>query len=180
MTLEELYTYQPRVLKFIKKKCENCHDAEDIVQDAFIRSINHLDKITENKAYSWLCTVSVNLWKDTLLSKKPLKRGIRDNKKNQYLDKDTENTVYNQDATLLEDSESKTDFIDIKKMDFQFSDEVINILKTCTQLERDIFEYRYLHGYQYPDIEKVLKIKPWQVKSSLHNIKLKLKESWKF
>ena len=65
-------------------------------------------------------------------------------------------------------------------MDFQFSDEVINILKTCTQLERDIFEYKYLHGYQYPDIEKVLKIKPWQVKSSLHNIKLKLKESWKF
>ena len=128
MTIEALYEYQPRVLTFIKKRCNNCHDAEDLVQDAFIRSMNHLDKIEPTSAYPWLCTVVLNLWKDALLSKKPLKRGIVDN-------------LMSRDNFFLDEGE----------------DALVKI----------------------EEIRKELKIKPWQVKSSLHNIKLKLKENWK-
>ena len=187
MTIEALYEYQPKVLTFIKKRCNNCHDAEDLVQDAFIRSMNHLEKIEPTSAYPWLCTVVLNLWKDALLSKKPLKRGIVDNlmsRDNFFLDEGEDALVsieeikgYNYfDVT---NRPHNLNVIDIPKMDHQFTDEVIKVLDTCTELERKIFELRYLHGYQYPDIRKELKIKPWQVKSSLHNIKLKLKENWK-
>lgn len=162
-----LYAHHDKVVKFINRKCNNCHDAEDFVQDAYVRSANHLDKIDPSSAYAWMCTVVVNLWKDSLESKRPLNNlGI---------------VKTDEDGLIMEDrwyhgKNLIEPFIVINEMEFQFDDKILEVLSTCSPLEKEIFELRYLHGLKYPDIRKQLKIKAWQVKSSLHVIKNKMKD----
>lgn len=165
--MAELYTHHDRVLKFINRKCGNCHDAEDFVMDAYVRSANHLDKINPDSAYPWLCTVVMNLWKDSLESKKPLR--------NLQVIRNEASGDSKSDYFPIETNLSPSNIV-INEMEFQFDDQVLNILETCTQLEQEIFKLRYLHGFKYPEIRKELKIKAWQVKSSLHVIKNKMKE----
>lgn len=181
VTLEELFTHHPRVVKFIKSKCKNCHDAEDFVQDAYVRSAGHLDKLESKGAYAWLCTVVINLWKDSLTSKKPLDKVFEPGMGINVMDNNEKNVddfIYgnlSRHYTLFKPMDIKFgNEIDVKEMDFQFSDKVLEVLATCTDLEKEVFRHRYLLGYSYPDIKKALHIKPWQVKSSLHIIKLKM------
>ncbi len=185
VTLEELFTHHDRVVKFIKGKCKNCHDAEDFVQDAYVRTAGHLEKLDSKGAYAWLCTVVINLWKDSLTSKKPLDKlfepGTGFNKLIVGLERETDGFqngfAYESMSKDMIDrayARGEGEEIDIKEMKFQFSDKVLEVLDSCTELERKVFEHRYLLGYSYPDIKKALHIKPWQVKSSLHIIKLKM------
>lgn len=113
------------------------------------------------------------MWKDSLESKKPL-HNLTEQKLALY-DISQDDNNFNWYANWNLERNSNPSNIVINEMEFQFDDKVMEILETCSQLEKDIFKLRYLYGLKYPEIRKELKIKAWQVKSSLHVIKNKMK-----
>ena len=62
MELEALYTeFRSVLLNYIKKKVANSHDAEDILQNTFIKVATNLDSVNRpEKLQSWIFTITRN------------------------------------------------------------------------------------------------------------------------
>ena len=68
---EELYANHSRTLyNFVYYKCGNQDQAEDLVQEAFIKMWNNCAKIIFEKAKSFLYTVANNLFLNEVAHKK--------------------------------------------------------------------------------------------------------------
>ncbi len=66
--ITELYTvYRTELLKYCCRICGNVSDAEDLLQETFLRALSNLDlleDLNEPKRRAWLYTVAKNLFYD--------------------------------------------------------------------------------------------------------------------
>lgn len=66
--ITKLYTvYRPELLRYCCRICGNVSDAEDLLQETFIRALSHLDlleDLNEPKRRAWLYQVVKNLFYD--------------------------------------------------------------------------------------------------------------------
>lgn len=66
--IDELYlTYRPELLKYCCMICGNVSDAEDLLQETFLRALNNLDtleELNEKQRRAWLYKVARNLFYD--------------------------------------------------------------------------------------------------------------------
>ncbi|MBT8259994.1 MAG: RNA polymerase sigma factor [Bacteroidia bacterium] len=70
-TYEFLFdTYSKALYSFIYYKCGDVHQAEDVVQEAFIKLWNNCSKVAFEKAKSFLFTVARNLFLNDVAHKK--------------------------------------------------------------------------------------------------------------
>ena len=73
---QELYiTYGPRLLALCRRYAENATEAEDLMQDAFIkifRVIGRFNWTRPGSLYSWMARVTVNLVFDSTKKKRKL------------------------------------------------------------------------------------------------------------
>ncbi|MHB8072593.1 RNA polymerase sigma factor [Desulfosporosinus fructosivorans] len=68
--LIELYNRQAKIIYryLVKYGCRK-EDAEEIVQESFIKAIQHLDGVDERKLPSWIFTVALNTYRNHLKRK---------------------------------------------------------------------------------------------------------------
>lgn len=72
--ITELYTvYRPELLKYCCMICGNAGDAEDLLQETFVKALSNLDlleELGEKERRAWLYKVARNLFYDTVRKKK--------------------------------------------------------------------------------------------------------------
>ena len=116
---------------------KNQDDANDIVQDSFMKLWENKSKIEFKKAKSWLFTTAYN--------------GSINNLKKQNRSVSIETTNYNEPYYINEE-------------DYKLKELINKSIDTLPIIQKSILLLRDLEGYSYKEIGEILKLKESQVK----------------
>ena len=135
-TYEWIYnTYSQTLRNFIYYKCGDTHQAEDIVQNAFVKLWNNCSKIVLDKAKSYLYTVSKNEFLNVVAHKKiELQHQV-------YLVKDSTNES---PEFLLEEQE--------------FSIKLKRVIANLPEKQREVFLLSRIDKKKYSEISEIIGI----------------------
>jgi RNA polymerase sigma-70 factor, ECF subfamily len=132
--------YHQRCLRFARSMLRSTDDAEDVVQEAFVRVYRALPRYEERHRFeSWLFQILGNCCR-------------------------TANTVYHREtARHVEDDEAvqripSTD-VPGAALDDEWGTEVRNALAQVPEYNREIFLLHYIEGFGYDEIERMTGIK---------------------
>ena len=134
--------------------CKNDHDAEDVVQDTFIKYISkNNDFESKEHIKAWLLRVAINLAKNKMT------------------------TLFRRKVVPMEDY-----MMDIE-MPSEDSNNLLNAVMRLPQKYRIVIHLFYYEDYSVKEIADILKISPDNVKTRLtrgrKQLKIMLKEEWK-
>ena len=134
--------------------CKNDHDAEDVVQDTFIKYISkNNDFESKEHIKAWLLRVAINLAKNKMT------------------------TLFRRKVVPMEDY-----MLDIE-MPSEDSNNLLNAVMRLPQKYRIVIHLFYYEDYSVKEISDILKISPDNVKTRLargrKQLKIMLKEEWK-
>ncbi len=135
-TFNRLYEAHGKTIwRFIYYKCGNTAQADDLVQEAFIKLWQNCAKVTKEKAKSFLYTVCNNTFLNEVAHKKVvLKHAKRQPKK----------TNYQSPEFLMEEA--------------QFHEKLKNSLENLTEAQRTAFLLNRIEGKKYAEIAEMLNI----------------------
>lgn len=123
------------IWRFIYYKCGNDAQADDLVQDAFIKLWQNCQKVPENKAKSYLYTVANNAFLNEVAHKKVVLKHA----------KSAEKKVNNQSPEFLFEEQ-------------QFSLKLQNALNNLTEAQRSAFLLNRIEGKKYAEIAQIFDI----------------------
>jgi len=150
--------YQRRLYGFALRMTGNREDAEEIVQDAFVRAYRALGKMSpeqrsELRLQPWLYTITLNVTRNRLRSKKPT---------NVALD-----ALADPDALLRETSEAPPQPEAIVERDADMALVEKALLQLPMHL-RAAATLRFIEGRSHPEIAEILNQPIGTVKSHVH------------
>jgi RNA polymerase sigma-70 factor (ECF subfamily) len=149
--------YQERIYWHIRKMVVNHDDADDLVQESFIKVWNSLDKFRgESNLYTWLYRIATN---EVLAFLKKQKS------RNLVPLQDVESNLRN---TLQEDIYFNGDDVQIK---FQ------QALATLPPKQRMVFNMKYFDEMKYEEIAEILDTSVGALKASYHIAVEKIKKN---
>lgn len=137
--------------RFILKMNRDEDDANDVVQDAFMKLWEHVESVDIDKAKSWLFTTARN----TMLNK------IKKDKRTEPMESDNFNEPYTNSNA------------------FELKELIDKSLNQLPELQKSIILLRDLEGYNYSEIGEILHLSESQVKVYLFRGRKKIKESLK-
>ncbi|KPL07295.1 hypothetical protein AMJ86_04800 [bacterium SM23_57] len=148
--------YQKPVYFLVLKMLGNTADAEDVVQDAFVRAYRSLDRFDPDRPFQpWLYRIAMNLALTTINRRK-------------------------RHATVtLEDAELITDEVAVNPHDSsteQLSHWAITMAQSLPEDQRAVLLLRIQEGLSYDQISEVLDIPRGTVMSRLNRARTKLRE----
>lgn len=136
ITFNRLYeTHGKPVWRFIYFKCGDSAQADDLVQDAFIKLWQNCTKITKEKAKSFLYTVCNNAFLNEVAHKKVVLKHTKIQ---------TEHTNFQSPEFLMEEA--------------QFHEKLKNSLENLTEAQRTAFLLNRIEGKKYAEIAEMLNI----------------------
>jgi len=157
--------YENKVFRLAKNITQNDEDAEDVLQDAFVKAYEHLDDFHEqSKFYTWLVRIAVNEALMRLRKRKtdrtvPLDEPV-----------DTgEETVVREIAVWDDNPEEKYGTTEIRRI----LDEAIQSLKPAF---RTVFQLRDIEELSTEETAQLLGLSIPAVKSRLLRARLQLRE----
>ncbi len=148
---ETVRTYSGRLYRFVLKSLQNVEDANDIVQETFMKLWQHKEKVELEKAKSWLFTTAYRALVN--LAKK--------NKRESSLD----SIDFNEPFTNGHNYELK-----------EVLDKCLDLLPPQ---QKTILLLRDLEGYNYKEIGEMLELSESQVKVYLFRARQKIKNQIK-
>jgi len=162
----ELVTkYEGKVFRLAKNITQNDEDAEDVLQDAFLKAYEHLDNFQEqSKFYTWLVRIAVNEALMRLRKRKtdrtvPLDEPV-----------DTgEETVAREIAVWEDDPEQRYEKTELRRI----LDESVQSLKPAF---RTVFQLRDIEELSTEETAELLGLSIPAVKSRLLRARLQLRE----
>jgi RNA polymerase sigma-70 factor (ECF subfamily) len=135
-TFNRLYeTHGKTVWRFIYFKCGDSAQADDLVQEAFIKLWQNCAKVTVEKAKAFLYTVCNNAFLNEIAHKKVVLKHAKSQ---------PEKTNYQSPEFLLEEEE--------------FHDKLKNSLENLTEAQRTAFLLNRIEGKKYAEIAEMLNI----------------------
>ena len=147
---KEIYhTMKNDILRLAYSYTHDLADAEDIVQDVFIKLYENLPKLTDDEYLKkWCMRVTINKCKNLFLSS--WKKKIR------IITEKDENKIYenNSDTT----------------------DEVLNALFSLPKNYRVLIVLYYYEGYKIKEISKILKVNESTIKTRLQRARERLEK----
>ncbi|WP_282100270.1 RNA polymerase sigma factor [Aquimarina sp. MMG016] len=160
--MEKLYTFfVPRMIAVSKRYCKNQSDAEDVVQEAFIKVFKSIKKYNHKGMLgSWIERIVVNSAIDHWHKLKK--------------------TVHIEDSDFFEDNEQG-----VNESEQDYLSKEISIEKLRTLISDLPEQYRYvlnlyaIEGYSHKEIGKMLKIKESTSRSNYTRARKKLLENMK-
>lgn len=159
--LLDFYRRQAKIIFAYLIKCGcTSSDAEDIVQDGFVKTIEYMSGIDDNKISSWLFTVCMNNFKNRIKRGKTLNKIIV-NSYEPSLSNSHDNTVL--DELLLSE----------KKKNIR---ECLNLLK---EEYRSLLIFKYELDLSYKEISLLLGISEDIIKTYLYRARSKFKKIWR-
>lgn len=157
--------YEGKIFRLAKNITQNDEDAEDVLQDAFLKAYSHLPEFQEqSKFYTWLVRIAVN---EALMRLRK-----RKSDKTVPLDEpvDTgEETVVREIAVWDDDPEKRFGKTELR----QILDEAIQSLKPAF---RTVFQLRDIEELSTEETAQVLGLSIPAVKSRLLRARLQLRE----
>lgn len=156
----QLYKSQMSIIyKYLIKLGCSSHEAEDIVQEAFIRAIQFMDGVKLEKLTSWLFTVAINIYRTNI--KRSKKIGFFIDEELYY------NNFYSEDS--IEDS-----ILEAEKFKY--------VKKTLEGLKEEystLLLMKYQAGLSYKQISTLLGIPENTVRTYLYRAREEFRERWK-
>jgi len=150
--------FQRRLYGFALRMTGNREDAEEIVQDAFVRAYRALDKMSpEDKAtlrlQPWLYTITLNVTRNRLRSKKPTSVAL--------------DALADPDALLssAQDGPERPDAVIERGSDMRLVEQAL--LRLPLHL-REAATLRFIDGRSHPEIAEILDQPIGTVKSHVH------------
>ncbi len=145
--------YQGQLYNFIYKMTKSKEDAEDILQDVFVKVYNNLYKYNKNYRFStWIYTITVNTIKSTYKKKK-----LRPT--SHYIDDSLEEIPSMEDSPEL--------LVEIK----EHYKEIIEAIDSLKEKQKTAFILRYLKNFSYKEIGKIMGISQEAAKMKVHRAK---------
>jgi len=144
-----LNKYQQKIYWHVRRMVVDHDDADDVVQDIFIKVWRNLEKFREDsQLYTWLYRIATNEC-ITFLNKKKLKQNISLNDDNSSYLADTlaDTTYFNGDAAQLK---------------------LQNALLTLPDKQRLVFNMKYFDDLKYDEISAILGTSVGALKASYH------------
>ncbi len=149
--------YQRKLYSFIRRMITDHDEAQDVLQNTFIKVWNGLDKFREDsKLYSWLYRIAHN---ECLNHLRSLKKGIFT----------SDESVVERLATTLDSSEHFNGDLIQKKLQ--------RALMKLPDKQRAVFTMKYFDELKYEEISDITGTSVGALKSSYH-IAVKKIESW--
>ncbi|MGB2128905.1 MAG: RNA polymerase sigma factor, partial [Flavicella sp.] len=154
---EQLYQKYSKILySFIYYKCGDKAQAEDLVQDTFVKMWQHCEKVVFEKAKSFLYTVANNQFLNQVAHKKVvLKHRVHLKSRN-----DNESPEF-----ILEEKE--------------FMKKLQNAISELTEAQREVFLLNRIDKKKYREISEMLGISEKAIEKRMHGALLKLREKLK-
>ncbi len=142
--------YQERLYWHIRKMVLNHDDADDLIQDVFIKVWNHLDGFREDsKLYTWLYRIATNEC-ITFLNQKKHKGSIS-------LDED-------EDSSYLAETLRSESFLDGNKIQMKLQEALL----TLPDKQRLVFNMKYFDDLKYEEISEIVGTSIGALKASYH------------
>lgn len=150
--------HKDRVYAFVRRMVRNHHDAEEVVQDAFLKAFAALDSFSTQYRFStWLFTIAYRLCLNNLRRKHSL----------------TGEVDFQTVADEAPDAETLTAQSDDAR---QLRSVVWGAVEQLTPAQRAAVVLFYRHEHSCREIAQVLELPVATVKSHLHRARAKLKE----
>ncbi|HLT42580.1 MAG TPA: RNA polymerase sigma factor [Sphingobacteriaceae bacterium] len=153
-TREEAFTmllnkYQERIYWHVRRYVLNHDDADDLVQDIFVKIWNNLDKFrADAKLYTWIYRIATNE-SITFL-----------NKKKQML-----NVSLNEESSsYLLDTLTQTSYFDASKAELKLQEALLIL----PDKQRLVFNMKYFEDLKYDEISEILGTSVGALKTSYH------------
>lgn len=160
--LEKLFTNKMTIIyKYLIKIGCSCADAEDIVQDTFLKAVIHLEAIDSNKMASWLFKVALNHYYDL----------CRKNKRRPLVSLEIESVFNNMPA---EDYLPENYYLDSEK-----KKQVSRVLDDLNPIYKNLLVLKYVVGLSYREIAEVVDVNEQTVKTYLYRAKQKFRNIWR-
>jgi len=151
---EDLYSSHSKSLyNFIYYKCGNEGQAEDLVQEAFIKMWNNCAKVIFEKAKSFLYTVANNMFLNEVAHKKVVLK---------YHQIPTTDSTNEDPEFILEEKE--------------FMVKLQNAISDLTEGQREVFLMSRIDKKSYKEIAELLNISVKAVEKRMHGALLKMRE----
>jgi RNA polymerase sigma-70 factor, ECF subfamily len=128
--------YHPRALRFARGLLRDVDEAEDVVQDAFIRVYRALPRYEERQRFdAWLFRILGNCCRSANASQH----------RRDAMDVDDEGVLERVASPETAD----------RPFEMEFGDEVKRALAEVPDYNREIFLLHYIEGFSYEEIEKM-------------------------
>jgi RNA polymerase sigma-70 factor (ECF subfamily) len=157
--------YRNRIYRLARRIMDNQEDAEDVVQEAFMRAFSSLSTFKgESRFSTWLYRITVNL----ALMKKRARKSIFE-----YMD-DPIDTGKGEMSREFPDS----GFDPLRALIARESEEILaTAISKLAPADRDVFVLRHLEGMSTVEASEALNLSVPALKSRLHRSRLALKDN---
>ncbi len=153
IVFQELYENHSKTLhNFIYYKCGNQAQAEDLVQEAFIKMWNNCAKVIYEKAKSFLYTVTNNLFLNEVAHKKVVLK-------------------FNQ-IPVKEHTNESPDFLMEEE---EFKEKLEKAISDLTEGQREVFLLNRIDKKTYKEIAELLEISVKAVEKRMHGALVNLR-----
>jgi RNA polymerase sigma factor (sigma-70 family) len=146
------YRYSPRMYAVCLRYCSNADDAQDLLQDGFIKVYKNLDKFRgEGSFEGWMRRIFVNTSIEHFRKKTKI------------------NTIADSNDVQIEDKEWTA-------LDTIAEKDIVNLIQELSPGYRQIFNMYVIEGYPHKDIAEILGISEGTSKSQLARAKVILQK----
>lgn len=150
----EVVPLKSKLYRFAKRFLEDHEDAQDIVQDVFIKLWNRRDKLDEYRSVEALAMVTTrNMCLDRLKSKK-------------YPGESIENLSVEPQVEVADTKEEQTEMVSRVKI----------IIRSLPELQQTIIHLRDIEGYEFEEIASMLKMNENAIRVNLSRARKKVRE----
>lgn len=148
-----LKKHQQRLYWHIRKMVLNHEDADDLIQDVFIKVWNNLEGFREDaKLYTWLYRIATNECITFLNHKK--------NKSTISIHEDDEE----EDSSYLMNTLKSEEFIDGNNIQIRLQEAIL----TLPDKQRLVFNMKYFDDLKYEDLSEIMGTSVGALKASYH------------
>lgn len=161
---ELYYTTYPKLRAVAVSILKNEDDADDIVQDSYIKAFSSLHQLDNAKKFEpWLCRIVSNKCKDYLKKNKPILFSSQDNEENDdpiEWSIEDESKEYNPEEVLLSEDTRK---------------QIMDLLNSLPDDQRICLVYHVVQEMKISEIAELLEVSESTVKSRINYAKSKMK-----
>jgi len=150
--------YKDKIFHHAYRMLNNKHEAEDAVQDTFLRLYKNLDRYDESQKFStWIFRIATNLCIDRLRKRRP---------------------TYSLDAEVTDGDGTSNDFYTMMPSDedtpekqvivSETQQQILNAIETMPEKYKSIVMLRYMQDLSLQEISDVLDMPVTTIKTRLH------------
>lgn len=153
---ELLQQYQERLYWQIRNIVKNHEDADDVLQNTFIKIFRNIEKFKgESRLFSWMYRIATNE-AITFLNNRAKKQNITSEELQQQILENLENDVY-----------FEGDEIQLKLQ---------KAISTLPERQQQVFNMKYFQELKYKEISEILETSVGALKASYHHATKKIEE----